>query len=596
MADDRRSQSQDIRRPNQAAGYFSSDVLEANVVSTSGGFAINIPAGRDAGSGGLQVPDDWETDSHTTHGMTSSSPVEVGSFAAPFFGSMSLGYGTSPGRGRGLGHLMRRPTWDSLRTPLPSHDELGDLLEGAETLSPRGDLEASPVLAGFPVRRPPVPPPAEPSAPLPAGAEAAAAEPSAPLLPMQPPASQSPAQIKVRRWRNSLESQRSASSDLNTSLLPPLDYFANDRRHLRPDTPTPAGAASPAASGGTAAQTAAQGLAYGTINAIAAIPALVAFAAIVFREPVYAPYLDRLCKMFFLSSALHQGVFCLLSSLPYAVGQVQDVGLIFLSAMATSVAGLVKEAGGDADTALATSLWTMTISTLLVGLGTLFVGESEAVEAVGYSFCRFIRSVVLFLVLFVQELLGKTLIAKYVWMLQKKRPPELPILKSPFLLPISSSFSHNNSPVPLGRDGAACAVAGGRRLLGVCGVLLHGFWNWTGLRGTDRYPVLLDGIAVERAVAASAAHAGFLRCDDVYDAAVAASWGAAGRGGGNRASFSCSATGSGDVVGRGRGPGMGAQTLGTFIISFFTALRKKEGKKEEDATWTQKTYAAVFTI
>lgn len=45
--------------------------------------------------------------------------------------------------------------------------------------------------------------------------------------------------------------------------------------------------------------------------------------AVVFKDPVYAPYLDLLCKFFFLSSAIHQAVFCVLSTLPYAIGQVQ---------------------------------------------------------------------------------------------------------------------------------------------------------------------------------------------------------------------------------------------------------------------------------
>lgn len=57
------------------------------------------------------------------------------------------------------------------------------------------------------------------------------------------------------------------------------------------------------------------------------------------QEPVYRPYLTLLAKLVFLSSAIHQLVFVLSSTLPFAVGQVQDVGLIFLSAMATSVAG-----------------------------------------------------------------------------------------------------------------------------------------------------------------------------------------------------------------------------------------------------------------
>lgn len=32
------------------------------------------------------------------------------------------------------------------------------------------------------------------------------------------------------------------------------------------------------------------------INSIATIPALVAYAAIVFKDPIYTPYLDQLCK------------------------------------------------------------------------------------------------------------------------------------------------------------------------------------------------------------------------------------------------------------------------------------------------------------
>lgn len=48
---------------------------------------------------------------------------------------------------------------------------------------------------------------------------------------------------------------------------------------------------------------------------------------------MYAPYLDRLTKLGFLASGLHQLVFTVASSLPFAVGQVQDVGLVFLASM-----------------------------------------------------------------------------------------------------------------------------------------------------------------------------------------------------------------------------------------------------------------------
>jgi hypothetical protein len=39
------------------------------------------------------------------------------------------------------------------------------------------------------------------------------------------------------------------------------------------------------------------------------------------QHPTYTPYLDQLCKFFFLSSAVHQAVFCLLSTLPFSGGR-----------------------------------------------------------------------------------------------------------------------------------------------------------------------------------------------------------------------------------------------------------------------------------
>ena len=36
---------------------------------------------------------------------------------------------------------------------------------------------------------------------------------------------------------------------------------------------------------------------------------------------MYGPYVGSLCKFFFFSSAIHQLVFCLFSSLPFAVGE-----------------------------------------------------------------------------------------------------------------------------------------------------------------------------------------------------------------------------------------------------------------------------------
>lgn len=67
------------------------------------------------------------------------------------------------------------------------------------------------------------------------------------------------------------------------------------------------------------------------------------------------------------------------------MGQVQDVGIIFLSAMGTSIADLVVNgAHKDAETALGTALLAMTGSTFLVGLGTLFVAKKSLAQFVQY--------------------------------------------------------------------------------------------------------------------------------------------------------------------------------------------------------------------
>lgn len=42
----------------------------------------------------------------------------------------------------------------------------------------------------------------------------------------------------------------------------------------------------------------------------------------VFQDDLYTPYLGQLAKLAFLASAVHQAVFTIFSTLPFAVGQV----------------------------------------------------------------------------------------------------------------------------------------------------------------------------------------------------------------------------------------------------------------------------------
>lgn len=114
---------------------------------------------------------------------------------------------------------------------------------------------------------------------------------------------------------------------------------------------------------------------YGTINFIICVPTLISYAAIVFRLREFSPNMTTLTKMFFFSSAVHQAVFTVLSSLPFAVGQVQDVGLIFLSQIATSVYRKAVLHGHTNNEATATVLVACAISTGVTGLGVWLVGK-----------------------------------------------------------------------------------------------------------------------------------------------------------------------------------------------------------------------------
>eukprot|EP00808_Paulinella_micropora_P021595 g4561.t1 len=105
-------------------------------------------------------------------------------------------------------------------------------------------------------------------------------------------------------------------------------------------------------------------LAIGIVNSIILVPVLVGFAHIIFRDAAFEPYMGLLTKAVLLSSTVHQIVFTSRSSLYFAIGQVQDAGLIFLCAMSSGIAEQWREDGGE--TAYpGKSL----ISTVTVGLG-----------------------------------------------------------------------------------------------------------------------------------------------------------------------------------------------------------------------------------
>lgn len=122
--------------------------------------------------------------------------------------------------------------------------------------------------------------------------------------------------------------------------------------------------------------------AYGTIQAVLSIPVLYGYAAIIFSHPVYHDYMPSLAKLMLVSCVVHGLSFCLGSSMNFAIGQVQDVGLIFLSKIATDIA--VRMDGEPPARIVATALTVIAIGTAVLGLLLVIIGKAKLANMVSY--------------------------------------------------------------------------------------------------------------------------------------------------------------------------------------------------------------------
>lgn len=126
---------------------------------------------------------------------------------------------------------------------------------------------------------------------------------------------------------------------------------------------------------------------YGVLNTVILVPLMISFAQIIFRDPEFQPYMNDLVKLVLVSAAVHQICFTCVSSLPFAMGQVQDAGLIFLSAMCSSIIKTLHEIRGDAfsmEEVLATTLFTMAVSTAVLGAALIVTGKLRLASFVQY--------------------------------------------------------------------------------------------------------------------------------------------------------------------------------------------------------------------
>ena len=68
---------------------------------------------------------------------------------------------------------------------------------------------------------------------------------------------------------------------------------------------------------------------FGLVNSSIVLPIIMSFGSIIYQHEFFRPYLSILMKLTVISGAVHQLVFSTISSLPFAVGQVQDAGELF---------------------------------------------------------------------------------------------------------------------------------------------------------------------------------------------------------------------------------------------------------------------------
>ncbi|ETL98965.1 hypothetical protein L917_04064, partial [Phytophthora nicotianae] len=127
----------------------------------------------------------------------------------------------------------------------------------------------------------------------------------------------------------------------------------------------------------------ANSLLYGVVNAIRAIPTMYGYAVIIFSHHAFADFMPALSKLVIFSSAVHQVMFTLMSTMPFAIGQVQDAGLIFLSAMATSICNSL---GDDVspEAKVATTIVTIGIATASLGVCLVVMGRFKLAALASY--------------------------------------------------------------------------------------------------------------------------------------------------------------------------------------------------------------------
>jgi SulP family sulfate permease len=114
---------------------------------------------------------------------------------------------------------------------------------------------------------------------------------------------------------------------------------------------------------------------YGAINCSIVIPVVMSFGNIIYRDIAFAAYMPVLIKLTLISGFVHQICFSGLSTLKFAVGSVQDAGLIFLSSMAADMVAFCQDKEYEDEIMLATVTVGLGLAAALLGIGLIIVGK-----------------------------------------------------------------------------------------------------------------------------------------------------------------------------------------------------------------------------
>ena len=123
---------------------------------------------------------------------------------------------------------------------------------------------------------------------------------------------------------------------------------------------------------------------YALVNVIISAPGLYGYAAVIFNNPVFENQMNALSKLVLFSSLVHQLGFLLFSTLDFAIGTVQDAGLIFLSHMANTIANIMVDDGHTEAEIVSTTLVLLSLGTALLGLVLVIMGKFRLADAVSY--------------------------------------------------------------------------------------------------------------------------------------------------------------------------------------------------------------------